>query len=296
MYITKENVTKVFHIIEKATLCTDWATHVRNEMTKTYDDKQEVPKYLMSFYDMSGGHDYCYKDERATKIPWLQKQITEGRIDALKQRITLYKDSTEVAITPNEGVRDLEDGKHLIMEEDINMADYYDVITENATWSMTSIFMHRCIRVVEKGYAEDNKYCLWPLCQPWVNHRPVGVKFIDEFVKTMKMNKGIYWEGQSGASVPYCVDEKKEGSTDSIQLEFMINSGESATNANEYVKGTEVNLPAGPVCCVGCDETELDKCYFVLTVSRKGNPTEKNLAATLTLNSHHNDRVTSATK
>jgi hypothetical protein len=265
MMITKGNLDKIIGIIEKSTLCTDWAKDVRKQLADKYDEKKEVPNYVMSFYDMTGGHEYEYKDDKPTVVPWIQRQMTEERMLDIQQRISLY-DRQGISCKPNQGDKYLPTTIPTNFSEDMNITDYLDSVVESTSWSVTNLFMHRCIRVVNGGEEEDNKYCFWPLCQPMVNHRPVGVDFITGFVTAMKGKKSFHWENQSGAVIPYCVAKKDDDEEKAIALEFMINSGQSATNAKEYV-GSEFNLPAGPVKCVGCEGEELDKCFSVLTVS-----------------------------
>jgi hypothetical protein len=266
MNVRKKHLTKIVNLIEAATLCTDWAIDVRKQFVDKYDAMKQVPPYVMSFYDMTGGHDYEYVEKKATSIPWIQKQMTEDRLLAIKQRISLY-DADKISCNPTEGNKKVPNATDPQFLDEMNPKDYYDSVVERTTWSVTSLFMHRGIRVVEEGEEARNKYCLWPLCQPVVNHRPVGVNYIDGFITAMKGEKTLNWENQPGAIIPYCVAKQKDKEKQSIALGFMINSGQSATNDSEYVVESKVNLIAGPVECVGCEETELDKCFFMLTVS-----------------------------
>ncbi len=99
-------------------------------------------------------------------------------------------------------------------------------------------------------------------------HRTVKLEWIDEFVKTIKTKQSTYWENVICSVVPYSIEIAKSQEYIDVPMEFMINSGEEETSAEEssYKMG-ERNLPAGLINCVDCDEHDLMVCFGFLTVS-----------------------------
>jgi hypothetical protein len=267
MLIKKDNVDHIINVIEKATACTEWGADVRKKVGDGTGNDRFIPPYVMSFYDLTGGFDYIYLNDKPSRRPWIQKQITEERLRRHNIKLEDYTGSN-ISYTPYVGNMEIIDGDAIEDNEDLPLDNYNDSITASTTWAVSSIFMHRCIRKVGTGWDRENKYCLWPLCQPRVNHRPVKVEWIDEFVQTIKTKQSTYWENAICSVVPYSIEIAKDQESIDVPMEFMINSGEEETSADEssYKMG-ERNLPAGLINCVDCDEHDLMVCFGFLTVS-----------------------------
>jgi hypothetical protein len=239
-------------------------------LEKSVEKKEPVPEYIWSFFDLSGGfnyHRYSTKT-KAQLLPWIQKQITGNRLSAIQKRMKQFKFNEHIAT--RKGSEYVTDGMDL--EDKVRLNEYYDSYLESTSWSVLSLFVHRTIRKVGKGLEDDNKYCFWPLSQPWVNHRPIDLGLIGGdggYVDSLSSSTNLVWSSQQGFSLPYCVSNKIEGTAEQIEMEFMINSGESKTNAEVYVQETDSNSPAGNVNCVGLDNESLIKCIKMLQVSFK---------------------------
>jgi hypothetical protein len=67
--------------------------------------------------------------------------------------------------------------------------------------------------------------------------------------------------------VPYSISVDEVSAKDKIEMEFMINSGESKSNAEEYVQDKHANSAAGNLHCVKLSEDNLEVCIDLLSVS-----------------------------
>jgi hypothetical protein len=267
MRTSEPNLRYMIEIIKDATLCKDWADDVSKMLTESEAEKTECPEYLWSFFDITGGHNYMVEDGEVQSTPWIQNQMSSKRYEKIMKRMDAFQ--------PVEGGFHIDEGDEQVNEkmavEDISrMNKYYDSYVQTTTWAGLQLFVHRTIRTVGKGEEEDNKYCFWPLSQPWVNHRPIDVSLVGEkggFIDNLCNSPSVEWNSQQGFSIPYCVtDEKVDGSV-VIDMEYMINSGESRTNEEEYVHEKNTNGAAGNVHCVSLKRESLLKCIDCLSVS-----------------------------
>jgi hypothetical protein len=254
-------------IITDATCCDEWGGNVTKMLEERKEGDMTVPEYIWSFFDLSNGYNYVrMRRGIPQKIPWIQKQMTEDRLVAITERMKTFEFNH--ALKVREGKSFVTDG--MALEDKENMEAYYDTYTESTSWAVLSLFVHRTIRKVGKGEEADNRYCYWPLSQPWVNHRPIDLNLIDGkngYIESLSKETNLVWSSQQGFSVPYCVSNEAVGEDDKIDIEFMINSGESKTNADEYVQDKTSNSAAGNVHCVKVDKESLNKCINTLKVS-----------------------------
>lgn len=267
------NIKAVIEIIKAATLCDEWADDVLGKIAEAVKLNQTtIPQYIWSFFDITGGYVFM----KGSDPPWIQKQMTKARMEAILEKISTAVQSNSSKkpgpfprlVSPEIGTRMV--NAELDPAQENNFNEVYDSITENTTWSVLQLFVHRTIRRVGKGEEDDNKYCFWPLSQPMVNHRPVDLSLIggpEGYIANLSKNKPPEWESQQGFAVPYSVSRSKVDEKKRIEMTFMINSGESKTDAEDYVQhlGADgANGPAGNLHCVALCTESLDKCLKAL--------------------------------
>jgi hypothetical protein len=266
MVTSGENIVSMIDMIRDATKCDDWAADVFDMVTKTTDDKRKVPKYVWSFFDMTAGFDFGGKEGTKRIVPWIQKQMTVERYNSVAKRIGTLLITKES--TPLKGTKMVEGNTNLGEDERLN--EYYDSLNQSTTWGVLQLFLHRTIRKVGRGNEEDNKYCFWPLSQPWVNHRSVELDLIEGsngYIDNLRKSTTNEWESQQALCIPYCVSSENKEDKDKIKMAYMINSGDSKTDANEYVREQHTNMAAGNVHCLGLTTEAVNGCWKAVLVS-----------------------------
>lgn len=270
---TKETVLEIIKIIKDATGCDRWADDVTESVEAQTDAKRSVPSYVWRFFDMTMGFDYYNVEDKTVITPWIQKQITKERYDKIKKRMADFQLDGSQAV--RSGGKYVRDGQEFDLEEKLN--EYYDSYNDTTSWAVAQLFMHRTIRMVGKGEEEENKYCFWPLSQPYVNHRPLDVGLIageEGFISRLSNSTGNEWESQQAFMIPYCVTSDVVQKEKKVNMTYMINSGLSKTNSDEYVPESERNGAAGNLHCVGVTKERLSLCIDCLTVSNKNRRTD----------------------
>ncbi len=265
MVTSKDNLKWMISIIKEATKCDGWA----EDATQALDNATgKVPPYIWSFFDMSGGFNYTGSEPNTKETPWIQKQMTEERLEAAVTRLENFK----VVHNPSIAKGKKKVTENLFLSEQDRLNEYYDSINESPSWAVLQLFMHRTIREVGKGEEEGNKYCYWPLSQPWVNHRPIEVGLLDGpggYISNLSHSTANQWEAQQAFTIPYLVSSVEVEEKKKVEMAFMINSGDSKTNATEYVLEENANRAAGNVHCLGLTRESIGDCYTFLTVSHK---------------------------
>jgi hypothetical protein len=267
MSTERKNLEGMIEIMRDATCCDEWADDVTKRLNESNEAGGQVPEYIWSFFDLTSGFNFQgLEDETSKTIPWIQQQMTTERFERINERMKIFKDTKSIVV--RHGTQFVKD--NMFLEDNENMEKYYDAYTESTSWAVLSLFVHRTIRKVGKGEEEDNKYCYWPLSQPWVNHRPIDLSLIegkDGYIESLSKETNHVWSVQQGFSLPYCISNDEVADDDKIDIEFMINSGESKTNADEYIQAKDSNCAAGKVHCVKLEEESLNQCVDILTVS-----------------------------
>jgi hypothetical protein len=266
MTTSNVNLRFMIKVIKDATKCDAWADDVTKMLDDAEPEKNSVPEYLWSFFDLTGGFHYIKQNNEIQNIPWIQKQMTEKRFAAIIERMSAFKFNESINV--EEGNLFLTE--NMAFEESEDLKQYYDSYPQPTSWAVLQLFVHRTIRIVGKGDEPDNKYCFWPLSQPWVNHRPIDVSLIggdQGYINSLSTRTSVEWSTQEGISVPYSVSDETVSAEDKIEMEFMINSGESKSNAEEYVHDKHSNSSAGNLHCVKLSDENLDLCIDLLSVS-----------------------------
>jgi hypothetical protein len=109
--------------------------------------------------------------------------------------------------------------ENTVFEEDDDLKKYYDSYPQTTSWAVLQLCVHRTIRKVGKGEELDNKYCFWPMSQPWVNHRPIDAALVGGdkgFINSLSTQQNVEWSTQEGISMPYSVTDEAMSSEENI--------------------------------------------------------------------------------
>jgi hypothetical protein len=275
MATKKKNIFHMIDILADATGCDDWANDVREKLisckgsdidaSKSAQEQRKCIQYIWPFYDISRGFIYSMIKGELQNVPWIQKKMTHARLEKIIQRSKEFKANSNP--TFQIGTKTLDEETEF--DDEGNLNGFYDAYDETISWSVLQLFVHRTIRKVGKGADENNKYCFWPLSQPWVNHRPIEVKLLNQkegYIERLSTSTSLVWGSQKALTMPYAVSTRKVKGDKKIEMTFMINSGESKTNSEVYVEETDFNKAAGNLHCVGMTCEDLDTCIDALTV------------------------------